>query len=256
VTTIDDEGSRKDAERRYPDLLDESGRRWLRNKPFGGPPRETGRHLIDSGYLIQLLGIEPGRALRVCEIGCGPGWLSLFLARAGATVVGLDISPTMVAIAGERAASEGVEGVSFAVADMEDLPDDLAGTFDACVFYEALHHAPRPAVALAQARKLLRPGGVVLLSEPNWKHRFEGRRAARQYGVTENGNSTRAYRRMLGASGFVDVQRFHNNRKRLFSNSPADVLAHLAEPLVYRLLAPMWTASWLRARAAGERPTT
>ena len=252
MTTIDDEATRKDAERRYPELLDASGQLWLRNKPFGGPSRETSRHLIDSGYLVALLGIEPSAApLRVCEIGCGPGWLSLFLARAGAHVVGLDISPTMIAIATQRAAIEGVAGVAFREADMEAMPDDLHGTFDACVFYEALHHAARPAVALAEARMLLRPGGVLVLAEPNWKHRFEGRAATRQYGVTEGGYSTSAYKRMLRAGGFVHVQRFHNNRKRLYSNSPADLVAHLAEPFVYRLLAPMWTASWLRGPCAG-----
>jgi len=43
--------------------------------------------------------------------------------------------------------------------------------------------------------------------------------------------------------------RFHNNRKRLFSNAPADTASHFAEPFVYRLLAPFWTQIWLRARA-------
>ncbi len=160
----------------------------------------------------------------------------------------------MVAIANQRATNEGVTGASFRVADMEDLPNCLHGTFDACVFYEALHHAPRPAVALAEAAKVLRPSGVVILSEPNWKHRFQGRAATREYGVTEGGYSTAAYKRMLRTAGFADVQRFHNNRKRLYSNSPADVLAHLAEPFVYRLLAPMWTATWLRARVPAVRP--
>jgi hypothetical protein len=88
-----------------------------------------------------------------------------------------------------------------------------------------------------------------LLAEPNWKHRFQGREASRRYGATELGYTPRHLKRLLRRSGFSNVQRFHNNRKRLFSNRPADVFAHLAEPFVYRLLAPFWTQIWLRATA-------
>ena len=230
-------------------MLDESGQRWLREKPFGGPARETSRHLIDAGYVISLLGLAPGCSTRVCELGCGPGWLSLFLARAGADVVGLDLAPAMIEIASARRDADGVGTADFRVADMESLPEDLVGGFDACVFYEALHHSPDAAGALVQARRILRPEGVLLLVEPNWKHRFEGRAATREYGVTERGYSTRELKRLLRRAGFDGIERFHNNRKRLYGNRPAEIAGHLAEPLVYRLLAPFWTASWLRARA-------
>src|SRR5204863_7906986 len=68
-------------------------------------------------------------------------------------------------------------------------------------------------------------------------------------GVTDLGYSPRKLKRLLREAGFTDIRRFHNNRKRLFSNSPLDVAAHLAEPLVYRPLAPFWTPIWLRAAA-------
>ena len=56
-------------------------------------------------------------------------------------------------------------------------------------------------------------------------------------------------------AGFKDIRRFHNNRKRLYSNAPGDTAAQLAEPLVYRLLAPFWTQIWLRrAPASPGRP--
>lgn len=240
----------KDAERSYPSMLDASGREWLRTKPFGGPTREMSRHLIDTGYLIELLGLGPAAPrLRVCEIGCGSGWLSLMLARAGADVVGVDLSPEMVAIAEERRDAEGVEHARFVVADMEELGAELDGPFDRCVFYESLHHSPDAARALVNAHRLLAPGGQLVLAEPNWKHRYEGRSASAQYGVTECGYSTRQLKRYLAAAGFTHVERFHNNRKRLFSNAPAEIVGHLLEPLVYRALAPFWTATWLRARA-------
>jgi hypothetical protein len=85
--------------------------------------------------------------------------------------------------------------------------------------------------------------------EPNWKHRFQGRDASDEYGVTEMGYSPRRLKRLLKEAGFTEITRFHNNRKRLFSNRPREVAAHLAEPLVYRALGLFWTQTWLRATA-------
>jgi SAM-dependent methyltransferase len=152
----------------------------------------------------------------------------------------------MIEIAREQAEAEKLD-VRFATADMEHL--DLGRRFDACLLYDALHHSPRADLVLASARRALKPGGRLLLAEPNWKHRFQGRKAAGEYGVTEIGYSSRTLKHLVRQAGFTDVRRFHNNRKRLFSNSPRDTAAHLFEPLVYRLLGPFWTQIWLLARA-------
>jgi tRNA (cmo5U34)-methyltransferase len=236
--------SRKQAEREYPERIGDEGRAWLRTKPFANEPRETARHLIDAGYVIELLELRPG--MRFVELGCGSGWLTRFVARHGLDAHGYDISPQMIEIAREQADAEGV-AAHFDVADYEAL--DLGRSFDACLTYDALHHSERPELVLASAHRALKRGGSVLVSEPNWKQRFQGRGAANEYGTTELGYSPRALKRMLGAAGFTDIRRFHNNRKRLFSNAPSDVLAHLAEPLVYRVLGPFWTQIWLRAKA-------
>ncbi len=135
----------------------------------------------------------------------------------------------------------------FDTADYEQL--DLEHAFDACLTYDALHHSANPERVLATAHRALKPGGALLVSEPNWKQRFQGRDATAEYGTTELGYSPRRLKRLLKDAGFTEIRRFHNNRKRLFGNRPADVLAHLAEPLTYRLLAPFWTQVWLRARA-------
>jgi 2-polyprenyl-3-methyl-5-hydroxy-6-metoxy-1,4-benzoquinol methylase len=235
---------RKEAERAYPELIEESGRDWLRSKPFGNSPRETARLLIDFGYIVQLLDLQPG--MSICELGCGPGWMTRMAARHGLEAVGFDISPGMIEIAREQAQAEGVEA-SFEVADMEEL--DAGGRFDTCIVYDALHHSPRADLVIASARRALRPGGRFLLAEPNWKHRFQGRNAADAFGVTELGYTPRRFKRMLRDAGFVRIERFHNNRKRLFSNRPREVAAHLAEPFVFRALGIFWTQIWLRATA-------
>jgi SAM-dependent methyltransferase len=131
---------------------------------------------------------------------------------------------------------------------MESL--DLGGRFDAALLYDALHHSRRADLVLQTVRNALKPGGRLLLVEPNWKHRFQGREASDEYGVTEMGYSPRRLKRLLREAGFTDIARFHNNRKRLFSNRPREVASHLAEPLVYRGLGLFWTQIWLRATAA------
>jgi 2-polyprenyl-3-methyl-5-hydroxy-6-metoxy-1,4-benzoquinol methylase len=236
---------RKEAERAYPALIDESGRQWLRTKPFGNSPRETARLLIDFGYVVQLLELQAGMSL--CELGCGSGWMTRMAARHGLEAVGYDISPGMIEIARQQAEAEGVDA-RFEVADMEEL--DATGRFDACAVYDALHHTPRADLVIATARRALRPGGRFLLAEPNWKHHFQGRDVSEQWGVTELGYTPRQFRRMLRQAGFSDIQRFHSNRKRLFSNRPRDVAAHLAEPLVFRALGLFWAQIWLRATGA------
>jgi len=237
---------RKQGEIDYPRAISDAGRSWLRSKPFGNTPRESARLLIDFGYVLQLLDLRSGMSL--CELGCGPGWMTRFAARHGVQAEGYDISPEMIEIARELAAEEGLD-VRFEAADMESL--DLGRRFDACLLYDALHHSPRADLVFATAQRALKPGGRLLLAEPNWKHRFQGRTAAGEYGVTELGYSPRLLKRLLRGQGFTEIRRFHNTRKRLFSNSPSEIAAHLAEPFVYRVLAPFWTQIWLRARAPG-----
>lgn len=235
---------RKQAEIEYPLVIDEAGRAWLRTKPFGNEPRESARLLIDFGYILQLLDLRPGMSL--CELGCGPGWMSRFAARHGLHAEGYDIAPEMIEIARDLAGQEGLD-VAFEVADMEQL--DLGRRFDTCLLYDALHHSPRPDLVFATAQRALKPGGKLLLAEPNWKQRFQGREASGEYGTTELGYTPRRLKRLLRDAGFTEVQRFHNTRKRLFSNTPRDLATHLAEPFVFRALAPFWTQIWLRAVA-------
>ena len=234
----------KQAEIDYPHAIDDAGRDWLRSKPFRNDPAITARHLIDFAHVLQILDLHAGMSL--VELGCGPGWMTRFAARHGLDAVGYDISPEMIGIARELAEREAPDA-TFEVGDMEEL--DLGRRFDAALVYDALHHSRNPERVLASAHRALKPGGRILLVEPNWKHRFQGRDASHEYGVTEMGYWPRQLKRLLHEAGFANVARFHNNRKRLFGNAPADVAGHVAEPLVYRVLAPFWTQIWLRARA-------
>ena len=103
-------------------------------------------------------------------------------ARHGVEAAGYDISPGMIEIAREQAEAEGVDA-RFEVADMEEL--DAGWPLRRLPRLRRLHHSPRADLVIASARRALKPGGRFLLAEPNWKHRFQGRDASDQWGVTE-----------------------------------------------------------------------
>lgn len=101
----------------------------------------------------------------VLEIGCGTGSTALRLAPLVASIVGTDISGEMIAIAGERARAQNCTNATFAVADALSGPG-AQETYDAVLAFNLLHLVPdRPAV-LAQACRLLKPGGLLLSKTP------------------------------------------------------------------------------------------
>jgi ubiquinone/menaquinone biosynthesis C-methylase UbiE len=101
----------------------------------------------------------PTRA-RVLEVGCGTGVLSRVLARRSgvSAVIGVDPAPGLLDRARELAT--GMSNLTFAVADGRELPFAEA-EFEVVVFDSTLSHIPQPAPAIAEAFRVLRPGGVL-----------------------------------------------------------------------------------------------
>ena len=97
-------------------------------------------------------------AARVVEIGCGPGPVARSLAAMPGVgeVVGVDPSPIFLAKA--RDLARDVPNLSFVEGDGRAVPLDDA-SFDVAVFHTTLCHIPGPEAALAEAHRLLRPGG-------------------------------------------------------------------------------------------------
>ncbi len=187
----------KQAEREYADRVDPAH---LFAKPFDDP-----RVFREFAVVLEVFAERIG-AGTILDIGCGPGWTSRFLARAGHKVVGVDISERMIEIARERSARENAS-VEFRVGDMEFL-DVGRYDFDGALFFDCLHHCPAYGEALKRAWAHLRPGGHLLLLETTWLHRFSpsARRASKEFGVTELGFTRRQLRRALREAGFADAR--------------------------------------------------
>ena len=88
--------------------------------------------------------------------------LTLMLSEVAKSVTAVDISPEMLAQLRARAAKQGITNVETVEGEIEDLPLPDA-SFDVAVLSQALHHAVKPARALAEAKRILVPGGRLLV---------------------------------------------------------------------------------------------
>lgn len=104
----------------------------------------------------------------VLDVGCGPGAdlraISDLVGSDG-LVVGIDLSRAMVEASSARLRSNGLAG-NCAIADGQSLPF-ADGSFDACWIRAVLVHTPDPACAVSECVRVLRPGGRLLVSEPD-----------------------------------------------------------------------------------------
>lgn len=103
---------------------------------------------------------------RALDIGTGTGQLAIYLARAGFGVTAIDISEKMIAHAGQYAASHNLD-IDFQIGDAESL--NLAdSSFDVVVARNLLWTLPRPHQALREWRRVMKPGGRLIISDGLW----------------------------------------------------------------------------------------
>jgi SAM-dependent methyltransferase len=115
--------------------------------------------------------LRPG--MRVLDLGCGPGSITLGLAQAVAPgeAIGVDLQPSQVAQAQALGAARGVMNVRFEVADVYQLPFP-DGSFDAVFGNAVLMHLREPVPALVEVRRVLDPGGIVGVRDCDWGGRI------------------------------------------------------------------------------------
>ena len=114
-------------------------------------------------YVFKSLGQVEGK--QIFDFGCGTGEISTQLARMGAYVTGMDISPELIETAKQRASLDGVQDrTQFIAGDISKspLPENK---FDALVSFAVLHHLDFHSV-LPRLLASLKPGGLAVILEP------------------------------------------------------------------------------------------
>jgi ubiquinone/menaquinone biosynthesis C-methylase UbiE/DNA-binding transcriptional ArsR family regulator len=143
-----------------------------------------------------LVGLLPSNWV-VGDLGCGTGALLSTLAQSVARVIGVDASDEMLAAARLRS----TDNVELRRGSLEALPIDDA-TLDAATMMLVLHHLPAPAVAIAEAARVLKPGGRLLIVDMSPHDREEYRQ---QMGHVWLGFSDDQISKWLQQAGFSRI---------------------------------------------------
>ncbi len=137
----------------------------------------------------------------IADLGAGEGTLSQLLAETAKKVIAIDNSPAMVDFGSKLAAEHGLKNLEYRLGDIDDPPIKPAAV-DLALFSQALHHAASPGKALAAARKILKPGGRLMVFDL-LSHSFEQARTL--YAHVWLGFSEVELLRLIEKAGFRDA---------------------------------------------------
>ena len=205
-------------------------------------------------YIRVVVARESPPPADLLELGAAPGALSVSLAAAGYRVTAIDLGEASDAWGdqneGTMASSFEEAGIQLVLQDLESTPYSFADeSFDVVLLTEVLEHLREyPARVLIEARRLLRPGGILLVTTPNaasipqrvrlalgrsvysplddWIFGLPHARHAREYTVRELGD-------LLGHAGFdsvsIEAHHFHLTSGR--QGPPARAIKHSIDKL-------------------------
>jgi len=138
----------------------------------------------------------------VADLGAGEGASALLLAQRAKKVIAVDSSARMIEVGREQAQRHGVKNIDYRLGDMEEIPIG-DGEVELVFFSLSLHHALHPERALAEAARILLPGGRIFVLDL-LRHRFE--EARELYADEWLGFSEAELESMLQNAGFVNVE--------------------------------------------------
>ncbi len=141
-------------------------------------------------------------SIRVADLGAGEGLISQLLARQAERVYCIDSSPRMVEVGSDLAKRNGLENLEYLLGDIEDVPLK-SGSVHLALLSQALHHSIHPEKAVAEAHRILKPGGRLVVLDLK-EHSFEKARelyADRWLGFAEN-----TLHAWLKTAGFENVE--------------------------------------------------
>lgn len=147
---------RTDRQRAVDDWFRANAGEWDLLRRLGGPDEE-----VEAAILSAARHPAVGRLL---DIGTGTGRLLELLAPEAETATGIDRSPEMLRLARGKLTAGGNQAADVRQADMRTLPFD-PGSFDTVTLHHVLHFADDPASVIAEAARVLAPGGKLLVAD-------------------------------------------------------------------------------------------
>lgn len=140
--------------------------------------RNTRKYRERDQALLRLVKPDPG--MRLLELGSARGDTSFFFAPLVREVVGIDAAPAAVGVAREEGARRGLANVRFLEADARALPADVGAPFEAVLLADFVEHVEDDVLVptLAEALRVLAPGGALGIYTPNATHWAERIKAA------------------------------------------------------------------------------
>lgn len=140
--------------------------------------------------------------LEVADLGAGEGHLAHLLAPRARKIYCIDRAPKMVEAGRALAREHGIENIEYLLGEIESTPLPDASV-DLVLFSQALHHAAQPERSLAEAHRILRPGGQIVILDLR-EHVFE--RARELYADQWLGFNLDELRTLLGRARFDDAR--------------------------------------------------
>jgi ubiquinone/menaquinone biosynthesis C-methylase UbiE len=138
----------------------------------------------------------------IADLGAGEGTFSQLLARRSKKVIAIDNSDKMVEYGRELARKHGVKNLEYRKGDLEAVPIRDA-TVDLAFFSQALHHAQHPERAVAEASRILKPGGRIVVLDL-LRHNYE--EARELYADLWLGFTEVELTRLLRQAGFKNIE--------------------------------------------------
>lgn len=179
---------RQDKVRRYFDeLAGKFGRQYVPGRSW-------------KGIAEALLKLMP--PLVIADLGAGEGTISQLMAQRAKKVIAIDNSEKMVEFGSELAKKHGITNLEYRLGELEDVPI-RTGTVDLAFLSQALHHARHPERAVAEALRILKPGGQIAILDLN-RHHFE--EAREMYADLWLGFTELELERYLKGAGFRNTE--------------------------------------------------
>lgn len=235
----------------YVSNLTPKEKKWLYTKPFGNYNyKESFMRIRDISYIFELLSLKEDKKMSLLDLGCGTGWTSIMIAKLGIDVTAVDISVNMIVIANENIKKEDLK-VKTVVSDIENI--SYKNQFDRVLLYDGLHHCPNEKKVLKNAYRALKPGGMLLLVEPNKGHQHNpgAQKIAERFGVLEKGYTPGYLKKEMKKIGFMNIVRYHCNYgiNKPMAGGIKSFMTQIARLIITRLVLSHYLSQvWMTAK--------